>query len=262
MFLLANYMTCHASDTMTITEPDSLTILGNVIDADCYGASTGSITTNVSGGSLGYVYNWSGSSSTNNNLNNVSAGIYTLTVSDMYSCEYSQTFIVGEPQEITATINQNSSNTYLLESNNVNGGVAPYVHSWREASAPNVQLATGTTYTVSSYGDYFVRVTDAQGCASESNSIEFISTTINEVGSSLEVSVYPNPFRSEAVVDFGRVVESASLTIVDMYGKVIERHLVGNSDRYVITNKDKASGVYFLKIETSEGNMFVKLVIK
>ena len=260
--LLANYMTCHASDTMTITEPDSLTILGNVVDADCYGASTGSITTNVSGGSLGYVYNWSGSSSTNNNLNNVSAGVYTLTVSDMYSCEYSQTFVVGEPQEITATINQNSSNTYLLESNNVNGGVAPYVHSWREASAPNVQLATGTTYTVSSYGDYFVRVTDAQGCTSESNSIEFISTTINEVGSSLEVSVYPNPFRSEAVVDFGRVVESASLTIVDMYGKVIERHLVGNSDRYIITNKDKASGVYFLKIETREGNMFVKLVIK
>ena len=260
--LLANYMTCHASDTMTITEPDSLTILGNVVDADCYGASTGFITTNVSGGSLGYVYNWSGSSSTNNNLNNVSAGVYTLTVSDMYSCEYSQTFVVGEPQEITATINQNSSNTYLLESNNVNGGVAPYVHSWREASAPNVQLATGTTYTVSSYGDYFVRVTDAQGCTSESNSIEFISTTINEVGSSLEVSVYPNPFRSEAVVDFGRVVESASLTIVDMYGKVIERHLVGNSDRYIITNKDKASGVYFLKIETRDLSYNSKIIIK
>ena len=260
--LLANYMTCYASDTMTITEPDSITILGNVTDADCYGASTGSITTNVSGGSLGYVYNWSGSSSTNNNLNNVSAGIYILTVSDMYSCEYSETFIVAEPQEITAIINQNSSNSYLLESNNVNGGVAPYVHSWREASAPNVQLATGTTYIVSSYGDYFVRVTDAQGCASESNSIEFISTTINEVGSSLEVSVYPNPFRSEAVVDFGRVVENASLTIVDMYGKVIERHLVGNSDRYVITNKDKASGVYFLKIETKNLSYDSKIIIK
>ena len=260
--LLANYMTCHASDTMTITEPDSLTILGNVVDADCYGASTGSITTNISGGSLGYVYNWSGNSSTNNNLNNVSAGVYTLTVSDMYSCEYSQTFVVGEPQEITATINQNSSNIYLLESNNVNGGVAPYVHSWREASAPNVQLATGTTYTVSSYGDYFVRVTDAQGCTSESNSIEFISTTINEVGSSLEVNVYPNPFRSEAIVDFGRVVESASLTIVDMYGKVIERHLVGNSDRYIITNKDKASGVYFLKIETRDLSYNSKIIIK
>ncbi len=124
------------------------------------------------------------------------------------------------------------------------------------------QLATGTTYIVSSYGDYFVRVTDAQGCTSESNSIEFISTTINEVGSSLEVSVYPNPFRSEAVVDFGRVVENASLTIVDMYGKVIERHLVGNSDRYVITNKDKASGVYFLKIETKNLSYDYKIIIK
>ena len=45
-------MTCLASDTMTISEPDSITILGNVIDADCYGASTGSITTNINGGSF------------------------------------------------------------------------------------------------------------------------------------------------------------------------------------------------------------------
>jgi hypothetical protein len=47
-----------------------------------------------------------------------------------------------------------------------------------------------------------------------------------------------------------------------MYGKVIERHLVGNSDRYVITNKDKASGVYFLKIETKNLSYDYKIIIK
>jgi hypothetical protein len=43
---------------------------------------------------------------------------------------------------------------------------------------------------------------------------------------------------------------------------VIERYLVENRVRYIITNKDKGSGVYFLKIESSAGNMCVKLVIK
>jgi len=49
---------------------------------------------------------------------------------------------------------------------------------------------------------------------------------------------------------------------VDMYGKVIEHHLVGNSDRYIITNKDKASGVYFLKIETRDLSYNSKIIIK
>ena len=259
--LLAHYLTCQASDTMVITEPEALAISGTVVDADCFGASTGSITTNVSGGSMGYTYIWSGSSSTANNANNLSAGNYTLTVNDMYSCEYSATFAVSSPAELTVSISQSPSNGYILQSNNANGGVSPYVHSWREQSAPNVELGTGTIYTVSSYGNYFVRLTDANGCVELSNVIEFISTPVVESVAGMDISVYPNPFRSEATVDFGRVVSNARLSVVDMYGKVVERHIV-NSDRFIITNKDKASGIYFLKIETTEGNMFVKLIIK
>ena len=259
--LLAHYLTCQASDTMVITEPEALAISGTVVDADCFGASTGSITTNVSGGSMGYTYIWSGSSSTANNANNLSAGNYTLTVNDMYSCEYSATFAVSSPAELTVSISQSPSNGYILQSNNANGGVSPYVHSWREQSAPNIELGTGTIYTVSSYGNYFVRLTDANGCVELSNVIEFISTPVVESVAGMDISVYPNPFRSEATVDFGRVVSNARLSVVDMYGKVVERHIV-NSDRFIITNKDKASGIYFLKIETENQLINHKIILE
>jgi len=52
------------------------------------------------------------------------------------------------------------------------------------------------------------------------------------------------------------------LSIVDIYGKLIEQHEITNSDSFVITRKDKASGIYFLKMETSSRNMFVKLIIE
>ena len=74
--------------------------------------------------------------------------------------------------------------------------------------------------------------------------------------------VYPNPFRDEAIVDFGYTVQDATLSIVDIYGKLIEQHEITNSDSFVITRKDKASGIYFLKMETSSRNMFVKLIIE
>ena len=261
--LLAHYMSCQASDTIVITEPEALAISGTVVDADCFGASTGSITTNVSGGSMVYTYSWIGSPSIGTTANVLNAGNYTLTVQDTNNCESSEVFTVGEPTELTVSISQNSSNGYILQSNNTNGGVSPYVHSWREQLTPAVPLGTGTTYTVSSYGNYFVILTDANGCVEQSNVIEFISTpsSVTESIDGIEISVYPNPFRSEATVDFGRVVSNARLSVVDMYGKVVERHMV-NSDRFIITNKNKASGIYFLKIETTEGNMFVKLIIK
>jgi hypothetical protein len=46
-----------------------------------------------------------------------------------------------------------------------------------------------------------------------------------------------------------------------MYGKVVERHIV-NSDRFIITNKDKASGIYFLKIETENQLINHKIILE
>ena len=261
--LLAHYMSCQASDTIVITEPEALAISGTVVDADCFGASTGSITTNVSGGSMVYTYSWIGSPSIGTTANVLNAGNYTLTVQDTNNCESSEVFTVGEPTELTVSISQNSSNGYILQSNNTNGGVSPYVHSWREQLTPAVPLGTGTTYTVSSYGNYFVILTDANGCVEQSNVIEFISTpsSVTESIDGIEISVYPNPFRSEATVDFGRVVSNARLSVVDMYGKVVERHMV-NSDRFIITNKNKASGIYFLKIETENQLINHKIILE
>jgi len=47
-----------------------------------------------------------------------------------------------------------------------------------------------------------------------------------------------------------------------LYGKLIEQYEINNQESFVITNKNKASGIYFLKIEEGERNMFVKLIIE
>jgi hypothetical protein len=52
------------------------------------------------------------------------------------------------------------------------------------------------------------------------------------------------------------------LSIVDVYGKLIEQHEINNQESFVITNKNKASGIYFLKIEAGDKLFNFKIIIE
>jgi len=105
-------------------------------------------------------------------------------------------------------------------------------------------------------------VTDDNGCESQSNSTTFVQTGILDVASLQDLNIYPNPFRNETTVDFGRVVEGAKITVVDIYGKVIEEYEIKDTDRYIIKRATKASGVYFLEVEIGNIKTNTKIIIK
>ena len=83
-----------------------------------------------------------------------------------------------------------------------------------------------------------------------------------EDGEGVGLRVYPNPFKDEATIEFGYTVNKATISIVDIYGKLIEQHEITNQNKFVITNKNKASGVYFLNIETGNILFNAKIIIK
>ena len=254
----ANYLGCIATDTMILTEPDPIQITGLVTNAICYGDNNGAVDANVIGGtttSSTYIYLWD-NNVTSEDLSNVTAGSYTLTATDNYGCVETLTFTVTEPDELEVTIAETSP--FVLEASSVTGGVPAYVYRWYESGT---QVGSGTSYIVSSYGTYYLEVTDDHNCVAQSNSETYLPSAIVD-GQQVIFKVYPNPFRDEAIVDFGYTVQDATLSIVDIYGKLIEQHEITNSDSFVITRKDKASGIYFLKMETISRNMFVKLIIE
>jgi hypothetical protein len=161
-----------------------------------------------------------------------------------------------EPDELEVTIVETSP--FVLELSTVTGGTPSYTYAWYE-SGNNV--GTGTSYVVSTNGTYSLEATDANNCTNTSNSITYnVASVIN--GEEVSFRVYPNPFREEATIDFGYTVNEATISIVDIYGKLIEQHEVVNASSFIITNKNKASGVYFMKMEAESENIFVKLIIK
>ena len=256
-----NYSGCTTTDTVSITELSILQSVVTITDVDCYGATTGKLVSGqVSGGTSLYDLEWNPGGVLGDVMNNLTAGTYTLTITDANSCQEVDTFEVTELQALTANITQNG---YVLTAGSPIGGTLPFSYSWRKQSNPNTSIATGTTYTVSNYGIYYVLVTDGNGCITESNSFEYEAPPLSiDESASISLSIYPNPFKDETTVDFGRAVKQASVRVVDVFGKLIEEHSITNSDKHILKRENKASGIYFMEIEVEGVKLFNKLIIE
>jgi hypothetical protein len=255
---------CTTVDTVTISQSSFIHSNAVVTNASCNGENDGSIVTTTLGGTGPgtYSYSWSPIGGINYSLMNLMAGVYELTITDANGCSVIEPYTITEPALLVATVS--ASQTYILNALVV-GGTPPYAYSWVEQTQPSVGLGILDNYTVGSYGTYYVIVTDANDCESESNTITYDEGPLGiiDLNNEIHLRVYPNPFREETTVDFGQTINKATITIVDVYGKLIEIYELSDTDKYIIKGTNKASGVYFMEIEINKQYLSnIKLVIE
>jgi len=94
---------CAGIATFVLVNPPVLTLTLSVIHPGCAGASSGSITSTVSGGIAPFTYAWS-NAAVSANLNGVNAGTYTLIVTDAYNCSISTSKTLVDPTPFTLSI--------------------------------------------------------------------------------------------------------------------------------------------------------------
>lgn len=82
---------CTLSGSYVITEPLAPIVVNSVINGTT--TNTGSIDATVTGGTMPYSYSWSNGANTED-ISNITPGIYTLTVTDVYGCISTNQFIV------------------------------------------------------------------------------------------------------------------------------------------------------------------------
>jgi hypothetical protein len=254
-----NITSCTTVDTVTISQNSLIYSNAIVTNVSCNGGNDGSIITTILGGVSPYVYLWSPLNDTSSNAINVPAGSYDLTITDATNCSVIESYTVTAPALLTTTVTP--SQTYILNASVV-GGTSPYAYSWVEQTQTNMTLGTLSSYTVGSNGIYYVIVTDANNCTSQSNATTYLETDILDLTSSIDLSIYPNPFRNETTVDFGQRINEATIRIVDVYGKIVERYELADTDKYIIKRTNKSSGVYFMEIEIAKIRLNSKIIIK
>jgi gliding motility-associated-like protein len=172
---------CSITRTVTVTQPsDALSTAFNTGGVLCFGQTNGFIDATASGGTGSYSYNWS-NGATSSAVSGLTAGVYTLTLSDANSCVFVSAATVSGPSQPLSISVQSQNNVICFgdlgsATLSATGGVGSYFFDWSDGQA-------GNTATNLSAGVYSASVTDDNSCTAA------INVTITGPSASLSASI-------------------------------------------------------------------------
>lgn len=165
-FLTAIDGPCEVTDSVDIvTISSSFNIAETVNNVSCNGGNDGSITVVASNGQPPYTYSINGGANQANGIfNNLSAGTYTINITDNIFCDSTFSIIVTEPTPLGLQVVNvdsvlcNGDATGQIEVQGT-GGTPGYLYNVNAGP----QQASGVFNNLSA-ANYTVRVTDTNGC--------------------------------------------------------------------------------------------------
>lgn len=161
---------CSVSTTYTVAQPPAI-VFGNpvITDVSCYGGNNGTAAVTPSGGTGGFSYTWNGTVGSNPQTG-LTAGSYTVVVTDDNNCVATTTVIINQPLALTLTPIVQNALCYGAPNGSIDanpaGGNSPYSFIWNDFQSQTTQIAGGL-YA----GQYSVTVTDASGCTASSSAL-------------------------------------------------------------------------------------------
>ncbi|MEM6964004.1 MAG: choice-of-anchor L domain-containing protein [Bacteroidota bacterium] len=197
---------CTTATLVNIAEPSPLAIDDFIArDVDCYGENTGTLNLTITGGDAPYLFTWSNGANTPT-LEEIPAGTYSITVTDINGCSVVGTQEVRQPAEpLTADIDTENVSCfggfdgaiYFFPS----GGTQPYTYSLDGINF------NGSPVQIGLYaGDYNeVWIQDVRGCRVALPPVTIVEPPAPEVNLGPDTTiifgnpVYLNPTITNAV---------------------------------------------------------------
>lgn len=169
--IVAGVYTLHVTDSIGCTTSEHVVlnnanapslIVSQANSPVCSNDATGEIILTVFGGTAPYTFEWS-NGSLDQNLNDLPAGHYTVTVSDNLSClNFSVVSLEDQSQPIESSFN--ARGVYCNADSSgaahavVFGGTGPYTFNWSNGNQSN-------SIDSAAAGNYVLTITDVNGCA-------------------------------------------------------------------------------------------------
>ncbi len=207
-------------------------VTGLTTDVKCYGQKNGAIDVTIQNGISPYQFTWSDSASEQDRTN-IASGTYTISVSDKFGCEVSDTFEITQPDLLTSSVTKKDVSCYLgidgMATAIPSGGTPPYYYYWNNGM---INDTASNLYA----GTYFVNVVDNNGCAAATQNV-----VINQPG--------------EITISFAKENTSCG-----KHDGTISAFVTGGSSPYIFnwsqggtdsTMSDLASGTYTLTVTDS-----------
>ncbi len=244
--------------------------IDQIVEPDCFffGNPLADVLINISGGFFPYTFEWSNGSETED-LIDVEAGIYTLTVTDSEGNVFisDPIDVPGTPVlTVTAIVTDETYDGFndgSIEITGVEGGDGNYFFFWNNG-------ATSQTITGLIDALWCVEITDGAGCSSDTCFEVFQGlppTGILEFETSLALSIFPNPSvngtsQIQADLSSGKHWE---IVIIDPIGRVIQRRQVQGGSYYsnTLDLAGYSEGLYSIRvIRMDDGKAVNKILIR
>jgi hypothetical protein len=207
-------------------------------------------------------------------VNGVDVGVNSSTYTTTSLANSDQVYCILNSSEVCTTGNPDSSNVITMviyptpatpvitQNFDTLVSSAPYGNQWYYSNTL-LSGATNQTYVPIDTGNYFVIVTDSNGCVSDtSNIIHYLNVGISNDAPYTGFIIYPNPNNGTFTIQLNSDVnEDIELRILNVLGEtVIDKKIV--SQKTDIDISDFAVGVYFAKIFTAHHSSIVKMLIQ
>ena len=151
---------CSATAGIAVSTGSSISIAGITTNASCGVGNDGAIDLTVQGGTAPYTFSWTNGKTTED-VDNLSAGIYSVQVTDATGCTALKSFSVKTNASLSVSANVTRTSCTDDASGaidlTINGGTAPFTFSW--SNGETTEDISGLTA-----GFYSVEILDANGC--------------------------------------------------------------------------------------------------
>ena len=183
-------------------------------------------------------------------------GVYYDTIISVSGCDHIIVTHLTVIEEIQVTVVQNGQTL----NTQITGGVGPYIYRWNT-------FETTSSITPSSDGQYWVIVTDHEGCNSDT-AYYYVGIDPLEITESnfSELVVYPNPARDFVNISFDVNIKSSfELSLVNILGETLIKEKIINQQgdyRYTFETSKFNNGIYFIEILTEKGKITKRVILQ
>ncbi|MGB5943846.1 MAG: T9SS type A sorting domain-containing protein [Leeuwenhoekiella sp.] len=158
---------CTANASVTVTEPTKLVASAINSDVTCNGGNDGTIDLSVTGGFEPYTFTWN-TTATSKDIKGLTAGTYSVTVTDANGCTATESIEVSEPKilELSTLVDTNvacNGGATGSITMNLTGGTAPFDYTINATTYSGVPDAT-LTLSGFAAATYAISIKDANGC--------------------------------------------------------------------------------------------------